>query len=71
MRAEDIVTLFLDNFEKRLSHEMVLAFDGMHGKFQEATFLSPKWPSLSLEPFKGPKKSRAPRKVSILCKGTI
>ncbi len=26
-----------------------------------------KWPSLSLMPFKGPKKSRAPQKVSILC----
>jgi hypothetical protein len=27
-----------------------------------------KWPSLSLVPFKGPKKSRAPQKVSILCR---
>ena len=30
---------------------------------------APKWPSLSLMPFKGPKKSQAPHKVSILCKG--
>jgi len=30
-------------------------------------FLAPKWPPLSLVPFKGPKKSRAPQKVSILC----
>jgi hypothetical protein len=34
-------------------------------------FLAPKWPSLSLVPFKGPKKSQAPLKVSILCTGTI
>ncbi len=27
------------------------------------------WPSHELVPFKGPKKSRASRKVSILCKG--
>ncbi len=32
-----------------------------------STFLAPKWPLLVLVPFKGPTKSRAPRKVSILC----
>ncbi len=30
-------------------------------------FLAPKWPSLSLVPLNGPKKSRAPLKFSILC----
>ncbi len=39
--------------------------------FQGLTFLAPKWPSLSLVPFIGPKKSQAPRKVLILCTGTI
>ncbi len=32
-----------------------------------STFLALKWPSLSLMPFNGPKKSRPPLKVSILC----
>ncbi len=30
-----------------------------------------KWPSLSLVPFKGPKKSWAPQKVSILCRDNL
>jgi hypothetical protein len=38
---------------------------------KSSTFLASKWPSLSLVPFKGPKKSQAPRTVSILCTGTI
>ncbi len=35
----------------------------------ERRHLASYWPSLSLVPFKGPKKSRAPQKVSILCQG--
>jgi len=34
-------------------------------------FLSPKWPSLSLVPFKGPKKSQPPLKVSILARAHL
>jgi hypothetical protein len=33
--------------------------------------LDPKWPSLSLEPFKGKKKSQPPLKVSILARGHL
>ncbi len=36
--------------------------------FNPRLFWSLKWPSLALVPFKGPKKSRAPQKVSILCR---
>jgi hypothetical protein len=35
------------------------------------TFLAPKWPSLSLVPFKGPKKSQPTLKVSILTRGHL
>jgi hypothetical protein len=35
------------------------------------TFLAPKWPWLSLVPFKGPKMSRASRKVKILCRNHL
>ena len=34
-------------------------------------FLAPKWHMLSLVPFKGPKKSRAPWKVSIFCQAHL
>jgi len=35
------------------------------------TFLAPKWPSLSLVPYKWPKKSQPPLKVSILARGHL
>ncbi len=35
------------------------------------TLLAPKWPSLLLVPFKGPKKSQPPLKVSILARGHL
>ncbi len=35
------------------------------------TFLAPKWPLLSLVPFKGPKKSQPTLKVSILTRGHL